>query len=383
MYNIKLSLNHSLVKKFLLINILILFVMSFFIIPTNDTYYYWTWAQHLQLSYFDGPPMIAYVIWLTTHLFGNNFFSLGLISFICTLLASYIVYKITQLFADKTSAMLASLIWLVYPFSTTRFIAISMTLDGLEVVFSLLIVYFTCKYLLTSQIKYIYALGVAVGFGLLAKYNVVILVLGIIVFFMVQTNYRKIFINPHLYLAALISVIIFLPVLTWNYQNDWLSFKYQLNSHSWSGASGAINSADKHGLLGMWFYIKACVFGVLHILLVMALVNRFKLKVELPKNICNKLLMFIISFILLFWLYKSYSAHVGLNYMVTVSALIIILVAQQLARLNLAKFVWSILVLFSIISLIMQVNRSIVHSKDQENYNKYVKSGLITRILFN
>ncbi len=375
--------SQSFVRNFVLINILFLLVTSFFILPTTDTYYYWTWSKHLQLSYYDGPPMIAYLIWLTTHLVGNNFFALNIISVLCIIGSAFLIYKISCNFTNRSSAQLASLIWLAYPFSTTRFITISMTLDGLEVFFSLLIILFTCRLIKDYSTKNIYYLGIAVGFGLLAKYNVIILVIGIMLFFALNSHLRKIYLNPHLYAAIVISMVIFSPVLIWNYQNGWSSFYYQLNSHNWSGGAGAINSAEKHGLKGMWFYLKSCVFGVLHILLILSLYLRYKLKIRLDCNLFNKLLLSVFAVIILFWLYKSYTAHVGLNYMVTASAILMIILAQQLIQVQSNYWFKVILILFTIISLIMQIDRSRVHPKDMENYNHYVKTGQIVRPFFN
>ena len=66
---------------------LILFISAFFVFPANDSYYYWTWSKNLQLSYLDGPPMIAYLLWISTHVFGNNFFAINIVSVLCTYFA--------------------------------------------------------------------------------------------------------------------------------------------------------------------------------------------------------------------------------------------------------------------------------------------------------
>ena len=34
--------------------------------------YYWTYAQHPDLAYFDHPPMMAWLIWLGTAVFGER-----------------------------------------------------------------------------------------------------------------------------------------------------------------------------------------------------------------------------------------------------------------------------------------------------------------------
>src|SRR5438067_2408447 len=37
-----------------------------------DEAVYWTWSRHLDLSYFDHPPMIAYLIATSTKIFGST-----------------------------------------------------------------------------------------------------------------------------------------------------------------------------------------------------------------------------------------------------------------------------------------------------------------------
>jgi 4-amino-4-deoxy-L-arabinose transferase-like glycosyltransferase len=376
--------NHYLSSKFVLnfiiINMVVLLITSFFIIPTTDTYYYWTWSKNLQLSYYDGPPMIAYLIWVTTHLFGNNLFAINIISVFCVFCSGLVINKIS-FYLGGNNKMIAFLIWLVYPFATTRFITISMTLDALEVFFSLLIILFTCRLITNLSNKNIYYLAIVIGFGLLAKYNLVVLILAIMIFFLLNPQLRKVYLNYHLYIAMGLSLIIFSPVLIWNYNNNWASFYYQLYSHNWNGGEFAINTASNYGIKGVWFYLKACVFGVLHILLIVSLYLSLIKKVYLDKNIYCKLIIFVFIFILLFWLYKSFFAHIGLNYMLTSSAILILILSQQLAKVNLVKHLKFILILFSIISVIMQIDRLFVHSKDVENYNKYIKTGKLGRPL--
>ena len=375
--------NNLFMQRYWHISALILFIFAFFVFPANDSYYYWTWSWHLELSYFDGPPMIAYLLWVSTHIFGNNFFSINLISILCTYGGSYLLYKIMSLISSRNTAITAALLWLMYPFATTRFISISMTLDGLEVFFSLLVLYVAFLWIKNRQTRYIYFLSIAIGFGLLAKYNVVILLFALMMFFAINKDLRKIYLSPHLYIGMIIALAIFSPVIVWNYQNHWMSFNYQLNSHKWVGGENAINTASCHGLHGMWFYLGSCVFGVLHILLLLMAYFKYVKKITIVNNVYNRCIVFIIYNILLFWLYQSYSAHIGLNYMITVSALICIIVAQQLASyLKLTRFV---LVLFLLITVVMLVDKSrlpIKYKNEMGNYIKYVQSGTLHRPFF-
>ena len=42
-----------------------------------DEAYYWNYAQHMDLSFYDHPPMVAWLIWLGTAIFGNTEFGFG------------------------------------------------------------------------------------------------------------------------------------------------------------------------------------------------------------------------------------------------------------------------------------------------------------------
>ena len=375
--------NNIFMQRYWQISALILFISAFFVFPANDSYYYWSWSQHLELSYFDGPPMIAYLLWMSTHIFGNNFFSINLISILCTYGGSYLLYKIVSIVSNRNMAITAALLWMMYPFATTRFIAVSMTLDGLEVFFSLLVLYMAFLWIEYRQIRYIYLMSIAVGLSLLAKYNVVILLFTLIVFFVIDKDLRKIYLSPHLYIGMILAIIIFSPVILWNYQNHWISFSYQLNSHKWVGDKNAINTASRHGLRGMLFYLSSCVFGVLHILLFLMAYFKYVKKITIVNNTYNRCIVFIIYIILLFWLYESYSAHVGLNYMLTVSALICIILAQQLALYpKLTKFLLGLFLLITVVMLFDKSRLPIKYKNEMGNYIKYVQSGMLHRPFF-
>ena len=47
-------------------------IFAAFLPPMEDELYYWAWAQSLQKSYYDHPPMVAYLIRASTAVWGNN-----------------------------------------------------------------------------------------------------------------------------------------------------------------------------------------------------------------------------------------------------------------------------------------------------------------------
>ncbi|PIZ65563.1 MAG: glycosyl transferase, partial [Candidatus Marinimicrobia bacterium CG_4_10_14_0_2_um_filter_48_9] len=58
---------------------------------TPQEAYYWSWSQAMDWSFFDHPPMATYMIWLTTHLFGQT--ELGIkFAAILFLFGTYIIW---------------------------------------------------------------------------------------------------------------------------------------------------------------------------------------------------------------------------------------------------------------------------------------------------
>ena len=54
----------------------------------TDEAYYWLWSRHLAISYYDHPPLIAYLIRLGTALFGDTVFGVRSMAIACMIAAS-------------------------------------------------------------------------------------------------------------------------------------------------------------------------------------------------------------------------------------------------------------------------------------------------------
>jgi 4-amino-4-deoxy-L-arabinose transferase-like glycosyltransferase len=64
--------------------------------PFDDEIYYWCWAQHLQLSYFDHPPMTAYLIRPALVLFGDSILALRLPAIVTNFVMLGVLAAITR-----------------------------------------------------------------------------------------------------------------------------------------------------------------------------------------------------------------------------------------------------------------------------------------------
>jgi hypothetical protein len=70
---------------------------------------------------------------------------------------------------------------------------------------------------------------VGVGFAgaLLSKYHAIFLPAGVLAYVVVTPGMRRVLLSPGPYVAVLIGAVGFLPVVIWNANHDWASFKFQ------------------------------------------------------------------------------------------------------------------------------------------------------------
>ncbi len=187
--------------------------------------YYWNYGQHLDFGYLDHPPMVAWIVRLSTSLFGDNAFAVRLPALLCCLGTTFFTWKAARLLFNKTTALVAvSLLSCLPVFFLTGGVT---TPDAFLYLCWMGCAYFVQKAVILDSGKAWYAAGLFAGLGLLSKYTMVILGLGVLLFLLTDRNSRKWLRRPEPYIAVLISLVAFSPVIYWNAQNGWVSFLFQ------------------------------------------------------------------------------------------------------------------------------------------------------------
>ena len=77
---------------------------------SEDEAYQWLWSKHPALSYFSKPPMIAYIQWLGTHLWGDNEFG---VRFFSPVIAAALSWLVLRLMARQAGARVAFVLVLI------------------------------------------------------------------------------------------------------------------------------------------------------------------------------------------------------------------------------------------------------------------------------
>lgn len=204
--------------------------------PFMDEAYYWMWGQHPALSYFDHPPMVAWVQGLSAAIFGWNRFALRL-PIVLTMAGDL---ALLYLFARRLAAegwrdwfWLSAVIFLSAP------IYVAMTTvtlpDHLLILFGLAALYCFHGFAQSFEAKaprwrLLYLGAAALGLAMLTKYYGALLGAGFVLFVLLQS--RAMLRSPHLYLAALLAVAMQTPVIIWNIQNDFASFGFIIGGRS-------------------------------------------------------------------------------------------------------------------------------------------------------
>ena len=189
-----------------------------------DEAYYWLWSRHLDLSYFDHPPMVAYFIRLTT-VFSQAETWIRMTGVLVPVALSALTWRLAlHLFQSVPVAAGSVVVVNAYPFSTLAMLV--MTPDVPLLFFSTLCIYFYLELIHRSKAGFWYLTGLAFGMALLSKYTAVLLAPCLFLHLLFSEG-RRWLRTPHPYLALLLGLLCFLPVVLWNERHDWISFVFQ------------------------------------------------------------------------------------------------------------------------------------------------------------
>ena len=192
-----------------------------------DEAYYWLWSRHLDASYFDHPPMVAYVIWLGT-LFSQSELWVRISGPVFVVAMSCLMWHLAmQLYKSVPLAAGSVMLFNAYPLTMLGMIV--MTPDVPVLMFWSLSVYLFWQ-VIQSQKPWLWvALGVSFGLALLSKYTA-ILMLPCFFIYLLLTDERKWLKTRYPYLSVLVGLVCFSPVIVWNLQHEGVSFLFQLKN---------------------------------------------------------------------------------------------------------------------------------------------------------
>lgn len=201
---------------------------------SNDESYYWVWGHHPQLSYFDHPPMVGWLFW-----FGRAFENIGSGERLPGVWLGHLTLLIWHELLKPYLSDKEHLAWLAFLLASPFFGVGSLVItpDVPLLFFWSLSILLLNKIMQIgshdptqkpSTVAFLYAaLGATLGLGFCSKYMIVLFVPIAFIWLFVSGRAREVawrYVPATLFTGLLASF----PVLAWNFEHDWASFRFQL-----------------------------------------------------------------------------------------------------------------------------------------------------------
>ena len=188
--------------------------------------YYWSYSQHLALSYLDHPPLVAWLIAGSTALLGQTEWAVRLPALACSLVTAGFAFALAGRWLGKTAAAATLALCAALPFFFAS--GVLMTPDAPLTAAWCGALYFLWRALVDEKPRAWWGAGLCIGLGLLAKYTIALLGAGRArVRARRSARARDSCAGRSRGSRPRSRWSCSRPVLAWNRQHEWASFAFQ------------------------------------------------------------------------------------------------------------------------------------------------------------
>ncbi|MFC7292171.1 ArnT family glycosyltransferase [Hirschia litorea] len=240
-------------------------LISVLLSPLNlgpDEAQYWRWSTHLDWGYYSKPPLIAWMISLTTSIFGHGEWAIRLYAPIGHGFAAFFIFLLGKKAFDIRTGAWASAIYLLMP-------GVSLS-SGVISTDGLLLPCWTAAITLlwyqrddTTWLKSV-GMGVAIGLAFLAKYAAIYILVGFALAALMDAKTRRALFS----LKGLVALVSFLAVISpniiWNASHNFATLGHTADNANWE------NSTFNLGNLIKFFKDQLGVFGPISFLILLS-----------------------------------------------------------------------------------------------------------------
>jgi 4-amino-4-deoxy-L-arabinose transferase-like glycosyltransferase len=179
-----------------------------------DEAQYWWWARTPDLGYFSKPPMIAWIIWLSTAIFGEAEWAIRIASPLLHGATAFLIFAIARRLMDGWRSAIAAIAYVTLPG-----VSYSSGLISTDVP----LLFFWAAALLAflrgcEERGWLWPIvgGVALGLGLLSKYAMLYFLAGAAIAALWSPSARRYVFSTRGLLMLLVGAIVFAPNIVWN-----------------------------------------------------------------------------------------------------------------------------------------------------------------------
>lgn len=262
----------------------------------NDEVYYWTYAVQPDWNHFDHPPMVGWMIRLTTfNLHWVSEVSLRLGGILCAALSTWFIFKTGKLIGNEKAGWYSALVYNCSVY-TGVIAGLFIMPDSPQMPFWTASLYIMAHLFIRNdenKLSTWLVLGLMIGLATLCKVHGLYLWAGFGLFLLLTR--AKWLLNWRLYAAAFVTLLCVLPIVYWNVINDFITYRF----HS----GRVMHTTIQWDMLGREIggeiiYQNPVVFVLLLIAFVAMLRKRIRFN---RKKASTWLLCMSVPMILLFW----------------------------------------------------------------------------------
>jgi len=213
-------------------------IIAILLYPGFDEAYYFLYTQYLDLSYFDHPPLVAlstgFGCWLTGEV---SQFTIRLGTLILHTGSLFLLYLTGARLFSPSAGIFALAIASLVPIFQIGFGVLTLPDSPLIFFWTASLYCASWEFFPNKQEKYqpkryrpsyrLAILSLLIGLACLGKYHGFILGLGLIGFCLTRSRYRSALYSPWTLLGLGLFCLAISPILIWNSQHEWVSFRFQ------------------------------------------------------------------------------------------------------------------------------------------------------------
>jgi len=197
-----------------------------------DEAQYWLWSLHPALGYYSKPPLVAWLIALTTGAFGDSEAAIRLSAPLLHFATSLVVFHIAKRLYDARAGF-----WSALAYATLPGVSVSAAVISTDA--PLLLAWAAALYAFIRARepggdRWWWAVGAAAGLGLLSKYAMAYWLLSALLYLLLFRDERR-----HLAgfaRAAVLALAIYAPNFVWNLGHGFVSYRHTEQNAASHGA---------------------------------------------------------------------------------------------------------------------------------------------------
>ena len=189
-----------------------------------DEAYYYGWSQSIDWGYYSKPPMVAWIIRITTDLLGASEWAIQIGAPLLYSFTALIIYSLGKQLDSLKAGFYAALLFISMPL--VSFNSLFITTDAPLLFFWASALWVFLKAQQSNGWHWWILAGLLGGLGLLSKYTFILFPTGFLLYALLSEEGKKLLANVRFWVACILAITILTPNLWWNYNHDFISFQH-------------------------------------------------------------------------------------------------------------------------------------------------------------